>query len=172
MCFKWFDSYVVFVLSQLGIASTSSSEDDSQFPDYTYEFTDATIWTDYEQMLAHFRDIAAGHNIVLTIKRSILPTPGRRGYVLLACEQYGHYRPRKNQPEDQGPRTQTKLRGCRFALVGREIARGQWVTVVQHGRHNHASRTCIRRKDRRRPGRVGGDDDIDQIATESGVAGT
>ncbi len=99
------------------------------------------MWSDYEQMLQHYRDIAEQHNVVLTVYRSTRAGPGRRGMVLLTCEQYGDYRPRKTLPPDQEIWTQSKKRGCRFALLGRELVLegGLWAMVVHHGRHNHAT---------------------------------
>ena len=129
------------MLSQLGIGSSTSSDEDNGFHDYTYEYTDSTIWYDFQEMLRHYRTIAEGHNVVLTTKRSVRPRPNRWGFILLACEQFGQYRLRKRLAADESPDTNTKLRNCPFALVGREFEPGQWFMFVQHGRHNHATPT-------------------------------
>ncbi len=94
-------------------------------------------------MIRNFKRIAEGHNVVLTIKKSILPKPQRRGYLQLCCEQWGSYRGKKSGrvPGGKDRKTNTKLRLCPFMLVAKEVNPGEWVMLCRNGRHNHATPT-------------------------------
>ena len=94
-------------------------------------------------MVRTFQDAAATHlKMVLVIKRSWPSTERLLGSVLLACEKFGIYEPRKKVRErrERGEATKkgnTKLTNCPFSLMGREFERGKWHMYVLSGTHNH-----------------------------------
>ena len=114
-----------------------------EYRDYTPEFATSQTWTNRDDLLQHCRGTALKLNMVLTIKRSWGSTPTRRGSLLLACEKYGQYTPRKRQRvagDDASGNTRravSKIEGCPFALSGVEFKRGEWGLDVIHGKHNH-----------------------------------